>query len=80
MSARPVRLLAAEALIKLPLQRAVESTTDFYDVCRLEYSEYSSRLMAQAYLRRKVPDLSANDAAVMLADALALRAVARVDL
>jgi hypothetical protein len=62
---------------------ALIETVRFYDHLRAyEYdahSEQGARVQAELYLRRKIPGLGANDAAVMLADALALRAAARVN-
>jgi len=44
---------------------------------RMHHGEHSARLAAERYLRRKVPGISADDAAVFLADALACRAKRR---
>jgi hypothetical protein len=62
---------------------ALADTVRFYDHLRVyEYdphSEQGARVQAEFYLRRKLPDLDADAAAVILADALALRAAARVN-
>jgi len=50
----------------------------FYDFMRAEHSERSARTMAEIYMRRKAPGLSADAAAVALADALARRASAKI--
>ena len=50
----------------------------FYDAVRADHSERSARVQAELYMRRKDTDLSADDAAVALADALARRASAKI--
>lgn len=49
-----------------------------YDDMRATHSERSARLAAEGYLRRKVHGITADDAAIFLADALAIRAQARI--
>jgi hypothetical protein len=72
-------------LIEPALQHmaALAEAIGFYDRLRTyEYdphSEQGARVQAEFYLRRKLPDLDANAAAVILAEALALRAAARVN-
>ncbi len=65
------------------LAAAVADAVRFYDHLRVyEYdphSEQGARVQAEFYLRRKLPDLDADAAAVILAEALALRAAARVN-
>jgi hypothetical protein len=72
-----------EARVYAHIEPAVALAVRFYDHLRAyEYdahSEQGARVQAEFYLRRKVPGLDANGAAVMLADALALRAAARVN-
>jgi hypothetical protein len=53
---------------------ALPATIAFYDRTRQHQTERDSRLMAEWYLRRKVPGIDANTAAELLADALARRA------
>jgi hypothetical protein len=64
-------------------RQVIADTLRFYDRLRTyefdAHSEQGARVQAEFYLRRKIPGLDANDAAVMLADALALRAAARVN-
>jgi hypothetical protein len=78
MNAQPIRYAAAEAIAGLPLHRAIEFAIDFYDVSRLDYREYTARRMAESYLRRKMPSMDADAAAVALADALARRCARRL--
>ncbi len=65
------------------LAAAVADAVRFYDHLRVyEYdphSEQGARVQAEFYLRRKVPGLTQDGAAVILANALALRAAARVN-
>jgi hypothetical protein len=56
---------------------AVAAAVRFYDLRREDASERHARVQAELYLRRKVEDLNANEAAELLADALATRATAR---
>jgi hypothetical protein len=76
-------LLTPEHLSTLFDRAAIDETVRFYDHLRAyefdSHSEQGARVQAELYLRRKIPGLDANDAAVMLADALALRAAARVN-
>ncbi len=50
----------------------------FYDHMREHASENGARVQAEMYLRRKVPALDRIGAAIVLADALAIRATARL--
>lgn len=50
----------------------------FYDHLRATHTERTARAQAELYLRRKDPDLSADAAAIALADALARRASAKM--
>ncbi len=50
----------------------------FYDHLRATHTERTARVQAELYMRRKDTDLSADDAAVALADALARRASAKI--
>jgi hypothetical protein len=69
------------ARIYAHIEPAVAAAVAFYDHLRVyehdRHSEQGARVQAEFYLRRKLPDLDANAIAVILAEALALRAASR---
>lgn len=56
----------------------LDAAVAHYDHMRATHSEQSARLAAERYLRRKVHGITADDAAIFLADALAIRAHGRI--
>lgn len=69
---------AAIAVIRAQMSGAIMAAVRFYDIQRADYSERGARAMAELYLRRKVDGLESIDAAEVLAEALAVRAAARI--
>lgn len=57
---------------------ALVAAMRFYDSRREDLTERGARVSAEMYLRRKLDGLSRDQAAVLLADALAVRAARRL--
>jgi hypothetical protein len=57
----------------------INLAVEHYDHARTEHTECTARIIAELYLRRKMQGIDANQAAELLADALALRAAAKVN-
>lgn len=56
----------------------LDAAVTHYDTMRAYHTERAARLLAEGYLRRKVHGITADDAAIFLADALAIRAHGRI--
>jgi hypothetical protein len=83
MNAQPTDALDVRPIEARLIAHCLADAVAFYDHLRVyEYdphSEQGARVQAEFYLRRKLPDLEADAVAVILAEALALRAAARVN-
>jgi hypothetical protein len=66
-----------EAPLLTDTLNATQLAVYFYDQRRADHTERGARQLAELYLRRKLPGICPNQAAVLLANALAERAERR---